>query len=106
MTMIERLSLHRQVEERNEERIKSGFLNYQKVGNYTRVVIEAAPALGRDKFWVSAQQYAPNFPRQEEVRPDGWRETSGQMANGYESAKLVFFKMVADEQRFVESTRR
>jgi len=106
MTMTEKLVLHRQVEERNDDRIKSGFLNYQKVGNTIRVVIEAMPLLGKDKFWVSAQQYAPHFLRQTEVRPDGWRETSGQMANGYESAKRVFATMIAEERRFLESTRR
>lgn len=102
MTMAERLAVHRQVEARNSERINGGFLKYQKIGNDTRVVIVAVPLLGRDKYWISAQQYAPDCPRPWEVRPDGWRETSGQTANGFESAVRVFDRVVADERRYAE----
>ena len=106
MTTTERLVLHREVERRNDDRIKGGFLKYQKIANDLRVVIVAMPLLGKDKYWISAQQYAPDWPLHWEVRPDGWRETSGQTANGYESALRVFERVVADERRYVETTRR
>lgn len=102
MTTTERLALHREVERRNDDRIKGGFLKYQKITNNLRVVIEPAPFLGKDKYWISAQQYAPDCPRPWEVRPDGWRETSGRTANGYESALRVFERVVADERRYAE----
>ena len=102
MTTTQRLVLHREVERRNDDRIKGGFLKYQKIANDLRVVIVAMPTLGKDTFWISAQQYAPDCPRPWEVRPDGWRETSGRTANGYESALRVFERMVADERRYAE----
>lgn len=102
MTMTEKLAVHRQVEARNSERINGRFLKYQRIGNDTRVVIVAVPLLGRDKYWISAQQYAPDCPRPWEVRPDGWRETSGQTANGFESALRVFEQMVSAERRYAE----
>lgn len=102
MTTSERLVLHREVERRNDDRIKGGFLKYQKIANDLRVVIVAMPTLGKDTFWISAQQYAPDCPRPWEVRPDGWRETSGRAANGFESALRIFESVVADERRFAE----
>jgi len=102
MTMTEKLALHRQTEKRNDERIKGGFIKYQKITNNLRVVIVAVPTLGKDKYWISAQQYAPDCPRPWEVRPDGWRETSGRTANGFESAMRIFESVVADERRFAE----
>lgn len=102
MTTTERLALHREVERRNDDRIKGGFLKYQKITNNLRVVIEAAPFLGKDKYWISAQQLATPNSCPWEVRPDGWRETSGRTANGYESALRVFERVVADERRYAE----
>ena len=102
MTTTQRLILHREVERRNDDRIKGGFLKYQKIANDLRVVIVAVPTLGKDKYWISAQQYAPDCPRPWEVRPDGWRETSGRTANGFESAMRIFESVVADERRFAE----
>ena len=97
MTTSERLVLHREVERRNDDLIKGGFLKYQKIANDLRVVIVAVPTLGKDKYWISAQQYAPDCPRPWEVRPDGWRT-----ANGFESAMRIFESVVADERRFAE----
>ena len=99
MTMTEKLALHRQTEKRNADRIKGGFLKYQKITNDLRVVIEPA---GKDEYWISAQQLATPNSYPWEVRPDGWRVTSGRTANGFESALRVFERAVADERRFAE----
>lgn len=99
VTMTEKLAIHRQVEKRNADRINGGFLKYQKITNDLRVVLEAA---GKDKYRVSAQQLATPSSYPWEVRPDGWRETSGRIANGFESALRVFERVVSDERRYAE----
>lgn len=98
MTTAERLAIYRTTDRRNAERIANGFLKYQLVSNGTRVVV----LIDGNGFRVSAQEYAPNFPMQREVRDDGWRETSSRYCPTFEGATRVFERMVRDEQRFAE----
>lgn len=99
MSTNEKLALMKQSEIRNNQ--NAAFLKVRRLSNSIRVVMERFGA----GYAVSAQQFLPNCSYPRDVRPDGWRDTAWVAAATLEGARREFERLVASEERFLESTR-